>query len=598
MEVNIGSHKGPGGRLFAFSIAFHRGRCSVHFRVQPLVKTYNSPVGVCEVGAGHFFVSFENAAFGTVEISLDVAADCLVEVHLGEKLSTDNRLEREPTGSVRYRKIELTVETGIQKYTVPIPPDERNTASQSIPMPTEIGEVMPFRYCEIIIPDGESAKLNGVSQVMVHYPFNDDASRFKCSDDTLNKVWDICKHTIKATTFCGLYVDGDRERIPYEGDAYINQLSHYCLDASYGMARATQRHFIHHPTWPTEWLLHSPLMAWVEYMYTGDTAFMEECYDDLLLRTLECLKREDGLISTRTGMVTSELVDALHLDRPPKDLVDWPPKEFTKGSFGERDEYDMVPVNTVVNAFHYRAMQEMSYIAEVINRKDEAKKLNAAATLAAKSINELLFDKSRGVYIDGEGSTHASLHANMFAVAFGLVPENRAKSVFEFIKSRGMACSVYGAQHLLDGLYEAGEDEYALSLMTARHDRSWWHMIELGSTMTMEAWDWKYKNNLDWNHAWGAAPANIIPRRLMGLRPIEPGFRKMIIQPQPGFLEYGKIKLPTPHGPVEMLFENYPEKEFRVTLELPETINATIHLPGQTMRKPFVVGGGHHELSA
>ena len=26
----------------------------------------------------------------------------------------------------------------------------------------------------------------------------------------------------------------------------------------------------------------------------------------------------------------------------------------------------------------------------------------------------------------------------------------------------------------------------------------------------------KYKNNLDWNHAWGAVPANVIPRGLMG----------------------------------------------------------------------------------
>ena len=34
-------------------------------------------------------------------------------------------------------------------------------------------------------------------------------------------------------------------------------------------------------------------------------------------------------------------------------------------------------------------------------------------------------------------------------------------------------------------------------------------MIEVGSTMTLEAWDAKYKPNLTWNHAWGAAPANI-----------------------------------------------------------------------------------------
>lgn len=28
---------------------------------------------------------------------------------------------------------------------------------------------------------------------------------------------------------------------------------------------------------------------------------------------------------------------------------------------------------------------------------------------------------------------------------------------------------------------------------------------------------WKYENNLDWNHALGAVPANILPRYLMGI---------------------------------------------------------------------------------
>ena len=58
-----------------------------------------------------------------------------------------------------------------------------------------------------------------------------------------------------------------------------------------------------------------------------------------------------------------------------------------------------------------------------------------------------------------------------------------------------MACSVYGAQYLLEGLYFAGEADYALELMTSTSDRSWWNMIQSGSTMTMEAWDIKYKPN-------------------------------------------------------------------------------------------------------
>ena len=41
-------------------------------------------------------------------------------------------------------------------------------------------------------------------------------------------------------------------------------------------------------------------------------------------------------------------------------------------------------------------------------------------------------------------------------------------------------------------------------------------MVESGTTITWEAWDQKYKPNQDWNHAWGAAPANLLPRFVLG----------------------------------------------------------------------------------
>jgi hypothetical protein len=167
----------------------------------------------------------------------------------------------------------------------------------------------------------------------------------------------------------------------------------------------------------------------------------------------------------------------------------------------------------------------------------------------------------------------------MFPLAFGLVPKEHLKSVTAFIKSRGMACSVYGAQYLLEALYQEDEDDYALELLTAQHDRSWWNMLKSGSTMALEAWDWKYKNNLDWNHAWGAVPANIIPRFLMGIRPLEPSFSKILIQPKPGKLKHAKIKMPTIRGTVLVEFENDPGKEFTLTVDLPANTYGLVRLP-------------------
>ncbi|HZH73080.1 MAG TPA: alpha-L-rhamnosidase C-terminal domain-containing protein, partial [Mariniphaga sp.] len=196
------------------------------------------------------------------------------------------------------------------------------------------------------------------------------------------------------------------------------------------------------------------------------------------------------------------------------------------------------------------------------------------------SILENMFDKERGVFVDGIGTDHASLHANMFPLAFNIVPQEEIKTVAEFIKTRGMACSVYGAQYLLEALYNAGEAEYALSLMTAENKRSWMNMLHVGSTMTTEAWDEYYKPNLTWNHAWGAAPANIIPRRLMGVQPLEPGFKLFSVNPQPNGLENLELEIPTIRGTIACkLVSN--NNEWNLELSVPGNSEALVVLPAE-----------------
>ncbi len=185
-----------------------------------LVKTRVGPERLISKADGSYFVAFAKAGFGAVELTLASERDGeVIEVHLGEKLAGPDTIDRTPPGTIRYRKMCLTLKRGTHIYEVAIDPDARNTAEGAILMPPEMGEVMPFRYCEIV---GHTAPIGAddIRQVMVHYPFDDHASPFSSSDETLDAVWDLCKHTIKATSFCGLYVDGDRERLPYEADAY------------------------------------------------------------------------------------------------------------------------------------------------------------------------------------------------------------------------------------------------------------------------------------------------------------------------------------------------------------------------------------------
>ena len=563
-----------------------------------LVQTHVAPVRRQMLPDGTAFVDFGRAAFGTLLIPPTTGHNRTIVVHLGEKLTDDGRIDRQPPGFIRYRRIEQPLSDTSSPQRIVIAPDQRNTGPAAIKMPASIGEVLPFRYAEI--ERAGNVDLTAVRQISVHYPFDDNAAAFTCSNDTLNAVWDLCKYSIKATTFCGIYIDGDRERIPYEGDAYINQLCHYGVDREYDLARYSLEYLIQYPTWPTEWQMHTVFMAWQDYLYTGYNGTIEAFYDDLVTKTLIDLAGSDALVSTRTTLCSLAFQRRLHLfhehyiaNRGLTDIVDWPPGSFATDGIGERDNHQMMPVNTVVNAFHYRALVLMARMASAIGRNADAQRFTQQAARVKNSVNRQLFDPQRGIYIDGRGSTHASLHSNMFALAFGLVPADRHTSVLDYVQSRGMACSVYGSQYLLDALYRHGRDTAALNLMTATHDRSWWNMLSAGSSITLEAWNLKYKNNMDWNHPWGAAPANIIPRRLMGIRPAAPGSEKILIQPRPGTLTRAAITTPMPTGTVQAQFTQQPGQSFTLELTVPDGVTACIDLPRCGIANPTVTLDDH-----
>lgn len=531
-----------------------------------------SPAKFIKISNEHYFIDFGKDAFGTLVLELNPVSADTITVHLGEKLSGQNIIDRKPGGSVRYQKVLLPVKPGKTNYILDLPKDVRNTSPGAIHLPDSIGVITPFRYCEIENCNPE-LKPAGISQKAIWYYFDDGMSSFTSSDTILNKIWDICKYSMKATSFAGIYVDGDRERIPYEADAYLNQMGHYYTDREYTLARLTNEYFISHPTWPTEWILHTVPMFYYDFLYTGNLESVINYYEELKHKTLISLSREDGLISS--GRCTDEIMTNLGFSNAKerlRDIVDWPPSQKDTGwklatPEGERDGYDMVEINMVVNAFYYRGLVIMSELAGYLGKNEDSKFYHEQALLVKMSINEKLLDRTSGIYLDGELSNHSSLHANMMALAFDLVPPENRERVIAFIKSRGMACSVYGSQYLLEGLYNAGEADYAYSLLTATNDRSWWNMIRSGSTITLEAWDMKYKPNSDWNHAWGAAPANIVPGYMWGIKPARPGYAKAVIKPQLSSLKYSKISVPTIKGIIEAKFKvTGNSKEYFITI--------------------------------
>jgi hypothetical protein len=155
-----------------------------------------------------------------------------------------------------------------------------------------------------------------------------------------------------------------------------------------------------------------------------------------------------------------------------------------------------------------------------------------------------------------------------------------------------MPPSVYGAQYFLQALFQSGDADTALGLMTTNGPRSWMNMVNLGSTLTDEAWNFTDKPNEDWNHAWGAAAGNLIQRFVLGLQPLAAGCSQILIQPQLGHaLSYVQGMVPTIRGPVSISASNAPG-QFQLLLNIPGNVTATVMLPTLGATNPIAMVDG------
>ncbi|MBC7615146.1 MAG: family 78 glycoside hydrolase catalytic domain, partial [Pedobacter sp.] len=565
------------------------------FKITTEKKTYNHPsiFQIDTIKPAQFkkfnnvlFIDFGKDAFATLTLNYEAKQIETLTIKLGEQLNADGTINMKTgASSIRAQEIKLVVNPNQVNYPINLKKDERNTKPQAAQMPKSFPVLMPFRYVEIVGNTAEIQK-EDITQFAYHTYFDDQASSFHSSNEVLNQIWDLCKYSIKATSFTGVYVDGDRERIPYEADAYINQLSHYTTDREYNIAKNTIIYFMEFPTWPTEWQLHVALMLEQDYLYSGSTKLIAQYYEPLKYKTLMELANEDGLISTKSSKLTRDFMQKLGFKDSTivlKDIVDWPPAQKDTGwklatAEGERDGFVFMPYNTVINALYVKNMEIMALFAKILNKPDEEALFKINALKAKKAFNDQMLSKTTQIYTDGIGTDHSSIHANMFALAFNLVPQENIKPVANFLKSRGMACSVYGAQYLMEALYNANEQDYALELMTSKSDRSWYNMIRVGSTITMEAWDMKYKPNADWNHAWGAVPANAIPRLMWGIQPKTAGASIIQIKPQLSTLTKSDIKVPFLNGEVRANYIKKGPNHQEYTFNIPANMSADLLL--------------------
>ena len=263
-----------------------------------------APVAINKIAPGVFLVDFGRVAFGNLSLtSPNVTSSEVIAVRFGEALK-DGRVDTQPPGSVRYSEVKVALNSASIVLVAPAA-NFRNTQAPAVLTPAAWGVLTPFRWVEV---EGWPTELRA-DQIRRRAAFDstwvDDAASFHSSDPMLDKVWDLCHYSIKATTFAGVFVDGDRERIAYEADAHLTQLSYYAGDADPRISRATFDRLMKFPTWPSEWAPQMVFMAYADWMQTGDTSWLAVHYEGLKTKLLLERVGPDGLVMSTPEQITT-----------------------------------------------------------------------------------------------------------------------------------------------------------------------------------------------------------------------------------------------------------------------------------------------------
>jgi hypothetical protein len=163
------------------------------------------------------------------------------------------------------------------------------------------------------------------------------------------------------------------------------------------------------------------------------------------------------------------------------------------------------------------------------------------------------------------GVHHISELANAYAALFGIVPKGDSEKCMEYItnmedvgRSTPLFASIF---YLASSVFDNGK--YLIS----KFKDLWISMpsIRMNGTIS-ELWD----DTISWGTRCQNAPvpAYLLPQVILGVKPMEPGFKKFTVEPSTGGLTWAKGTVPTPYGVISVEWENS-GNEFSMKVDVP-----------------------------
>jgi alpha-L-rhamnosidase len=209
-----------------------------------------------------------------------------------------------------------------------------------------------------------------------------------------------------------------------------------------------------------------------------------------------------------------------------------------------------------------------------------------------------------GRLIDDAATSYA------LALQWALLPTAQQRTraghkLADLVRTSGFRISTgfVGTPLMTDALADTGHGEVAYRLLLQTGCPSWLYPVTMGATTVWERWDSMLPDGsinpgemTSFNHYALGAVADWMHRRVAGLAPGSPGYRRIDVRPLPGgTLTRASARHLTPYGEASVSWSRIDHK-LRVRVVVPVGSTASILLPGWS--ETVEVGHGSHDFEA
>ena len=398
----------------------------------------------------------------------------------------------------------------------------------------------------------EPVRIRKLQLIESTYPVNRSGS-FRCSDLTLNAIWEISARTLKLCmedtfTDCPLY-----EQTLWVGDARNEAAFDYPVFGATDIGRrcirlagqSLERYPIVGCQVPSSWDILLPawsflwgISVWDAYAYSGDRAFLEEVWP-WVIRNLE---GAEAHLDPEWGLFAG----------PYWNMFDWS---------GIDDEHEIVLHNSMLLV---GAINAALKCARIVGEPDQEAWLTKFRRKLCANLNQLWDEDAQSypdsIHADGTLSPSTSQHTSFLALLYDIIEPAHAEAALQNVLNPPDDMVEVGSPFAIMYYYEAlGKAGKPDAIIDSIYE-SYAPMLEAGATTVWEVFPRSGDRPEGFPtrshcHAWSSAPVLFLNRIILGVYPTAPGSEAFEISPRLYDLDWAQGSIATPHGPLEVRWD-------------------------------------------